>query len=71
MIFGVGIKVTPRESLNMETRAQSTVPAAFIELVLGLVISNMQYKFEQDTLKTFKVIVPQGQNIDVKCVKSQ
>ena len=45
--------------------------SAIIELVRELVISNMHNKFEKDMWKTFQVIGPQGQIIDVKCEKSQ
>ena len=44
---------------------------AIIELVRELLISNMHYKFEEDTWKDFKVIAPQGQIIAVKSEKSQ
>ena len=42
-----------------------------IKLVQELLISNMHNKFEENTWKTFQVIGPQGQIIDVKCEKSQ
>ena len=39
------------------TRAHLTI-AHIIELVQELVIINMQYKFEQNTQKTFEVMCP-------------